>query len=174
MATVNVKLSSTGEVFKVNAEIAKYSGAIKIFLDECNENSDKATFTVNNCRSEVIKHILKYVQYHENDAKSYFVKKDDDDNDDDVDDKKAEEIIDDISAWDRKFLDIDQVMLFELLTAAHYLDIKGLVKITSKKIASMIKGKTDKEIRETFKMKIGAKKWTKLDTCKSFKYFKLN
>lgn len=41
-------------------------------------------------------------------------------------------------------------MTFEILMAANFLDIKGLLNITCKVIANMIKGRTPKEIAEYF------------------------
>ena len=47
-------------------------------------------------------------------------------------------------------LQVDQGTLFELMQAANYLEIKGLLDVTCKTVANMIKGKTPEEIRETF------------------------
>ena len=33
-----------------------------------------------------------------------------------------------VSEWDAKFVDLDQEMLFELILAANYMDIKSLVR----------------------------------------------
>lgn len=41
-------------------------------------------------------------------------------------------------------------MLFEILLAANYLDIRSLLDVGSKTVANMIKGKTAEEIRKTF------------------------
>ena len=55
-----------------------------------------------------------------------------------------------VDEWDAAFVTIDQEMLFELILAANYMDIKSLLDLTCAKVASMIKGKTPEEIRKTF------------------------
>ena len=41
-------------------------------------------------------------------------------------------------------------MVFEIILAANYMDIKSLLELASSKVASIIKGKTPEEIRKTF------------------------
>lgn len=55
--------------------------------------------------------------------------------------------------WYSNLLQVDQGTLFELILAANYLDIKGLLDVTCKTVANMIKGKTPDEIRKTFNIK---------------------
>ena len=50
-------------------------------------------------------------------------------------------------------LQVDQGTLFELILAANYLDIKGLLDVTCKTVANMIKGKAPEDIRKTFNIK---------------------
>lgn len=45
------------------------------------------------------------------------------------------------------------VWLVTMLQAANYLDIKGLLDVTCKTVANMIKGKSPEEIRKTFNIK---------------------
>ena len=75
----------------------------------------------------------------------------------------------DIGEWDQKFITVDQEMLFEIILAANYLDIKPLLCVASrntcdilgsltllssdvgcKVVANMIKGKTPAEIKQLF------------------------
>lgn len=55
-----------------------------------------------------------------------------------------------MSEWDQKFMAVDQEMLFEIISAANYMDIKPLLDCGCKTVANMIKGKTPDEIRKTF------------------------
>lgn len=47
----------------------------------------------------------------------------------------------------------DDHFLCSSFQAANYLDIKGLLDVTCKTVANMIKGKTPEEIRKTFNIK---------------------
>lgn len=47
----------------------------------------------------------------------------------------------------------DDHFLSSSFQAANYLDIKGLLDVTCKTVANMIKGKTPEEIRKTFNIK---------------------
>jgi S-phase kinase-associated protein 1 len=40
----------------------------------------------------------------------------------------------DISEWDQKFINVDQEMLFEIILAANYLDIKPLLDVGCKTV----------------------------------------
>jgi len=55
-----------------------------------------------------------------------------------------------VQEWYSNFVSIDQEILFELILAANYMDIKPLLDLTCATVASMIKGKTPEEIRKTF------------------------
>jgi S-phase kinase-associated protein 1 len=55
-----------------------------------------------------------------------------------------------ITPWEQQFCAIDQATLFELILAANYLDVKPLLDLTCRSVASMIKAKTPEEIRKTF------------------------
>jgi S-phase kinase-associated protein 1 len=55
-----------------------------------------------------------------------------------------------VQDWYADFVIIEKEVLFELILAANYMDIKPLLDLTCATVASMIKGKTPEEIRITF------------------------
>ncbi|XP_044489353.1 SKP1-like protein 1A [Mangifera indica] len=59
----------------------------------------------------------------------------------------------DLKNWDAEFVKVDQATLFDLILAANYLNIKGLLDLTCQTVADMIKGKTPEEIYKTFNIK---------------------
>lgn len=63
---------------------------------------------------------------------------------------KAELRTDDLTEWEKEFCNVDQTTLFEMILAANYLDIKGLLDIGCKTVANNIKGKTPDEICKHF------------------------
>ncbi|XP_062227703.1 SKP1-like protein 1B [Phragmites australis] len=70
-----------------------------------------------------------------------------------VDAATAPEKEEDLASFDKAFIDVEQDTLYDLLMAANYLEVKGLLDLACQKVADMIKGKTPDAIRQTFKIK---------------------
>ncbi|CAL1275362.1 unnamed protein product [Larinioides sclopetarius] len=98
------------------------------------DDDEQEVVPLPNVNSAILKKVIQWATYH-------------------IDDDSKEKRTDDISSWDADFLKVDQGTLFELILAANYLDIKGLLDVTCKTVANMIKGKTPEEIRKTFNIK---------------------
>ncbi|CAK9305109.1 unnamed protein product [Gordionus sp. m RMFG-2023] len=138
----NIKLqSSDGEIFEMDVEIAKVSGTIKTMLEDLGmEDEEEEVVPLPNVNAAILKKVIQWATHHKDDPTP-------------PDDEEREKRTDDISSWDADFLKVDQGTLFELILAANYLDIKGLLDVTCKTVANMIKGKTPEEIRKTFNIK---------------------
>jgi S-phase kinase-associated protein 1 len=87
----------------------------------------------------VLKKVMEWCEHHKADPPTA--------SDDDSDSRKKST---DIEEWDQKYMQVDQEMLFEIILAANYLDIKALLDVGCKTVANMIKGKSPEEIRKTF------------------------
>lgn len=134
--------SSNGEEFDVDLEVAMLSQTIKNMEEQFGvqngEDSDEA-IPLQNITSSTLKKVIDWCTYHKDDAIFF-------EDDDDHRDKRT----DDIPEWDKNFLQVDKATLFDLIKAANFLEIKGLLEVTCKTLANMIKGKTVEEIRKTF------------------------
>jgi len=55
-----------------------------------------------------------------------------------------------VSQWDSDFISVSQPLLFEIIKAANFLDIKPLLDLAAAKVASLITATTPAEIRAIF------------------------
>ncbi|URD74801.1 SKP1-like protein [Musa troglodytarum] len=130
--------SSDGEVFEVDVAVAMESQTIKHMIeDDCAENG----IPLPNVNAKILAKVIEYCRKHVDAAAS---KSSDDAS------KAAD---DELKTWDAEFVKVDQATLFDLILAANYLNIKGLLDLTCQTVADMIKGKTPEEIRKTFNIK---------------------
>ena len=60
---------------------------------------------------------------------------------------KIEEVV---QGWYADFVKVEQMLLFELVTAANFMDIKPLLDLSCFAVAVLIKGKSAEEIRKIF------------------------
>lgn len=152
-----ILVSGEGEKFTVDRKIAERSLLLKNYLndmhdsnfqndsdeegdddDEDDEDEDGiVTMPVPNVRSSVLQKIIEWAEHHRD---SNFPDEDDDDS------RKSAPV----DAWDREFLKVDQEMLYEIILAANYLNIKPLLDAGCKVVAEMIRGRSPEEIRRTF------------------------
>jgi len=130
--------SSDGTNHTVSRPVAERSVLIKNLLSDIPLEANEA-IPIPNVNDTVLKKVIEWCEYHKNDPPSS--------DDDDSDNRKKST---DISEWDQKFMSVDQELLFEIILAANYLDIKPLLDVGCKTVANMIKGKSPEEIRKTF------------------------
>ncbi|CAG8703548.1 70_t:CDS:2, partial [Acaulospora morrowiae] len=128
-----VTLKSCDDVeFKVDIPVASRSILLKNMIEDVGETDQSIPLP------NVNEKVLEWCTHHVNDPQPT--------NDDDDSRRRNTEIDD----WDQRFLNVEQDMLFEIILAANYLDIKPLLDIGCKTVANMIKGKSPEEIRSTF------------------------
>ncbi|KAL2181525.1 Skp1 family, dimerization domain-containing protein [Thermothelomyces heterothallicus CBS 202.75] len=132
--------SNEGSHIEVDRVVAERSMLIKNLIDDLGDEAiANSPIPIPNVNDPVLRKVVEWCEHHRNDA----VQSADDENDNR---KKTT----DIDEWDQKFMQVDQEMLFEIILAANYLDIKALLDVGCKTVANMIKGKSPEEIRKTF------------------------
>ncbi|KAJ4354031.1 uncharacterized protein N0V89_005764 [Didymosphaeria variabile] len=134
---IKLTTSDNAEI-PVDRDVAERSILIKNLLEDLGVDNDEA-IPIPNVNEAVMKKVLEWCEHHRKDPPAS--------QDDDSDSRKKST---DIDEWDQKFMQVDQEMLFEIILAANYLDIKALLDVGCKTVANMIKGKSPDEIRKTF------------------------
>lgn len=129
--------SNDGAVLIVEREVAFRSLLIKNMLEDI-PGSDQS-IPIPNVNEAVLRKVIEWCEHHKGDPPST-----------DADDTDSRKKTTDIEEWDSKFMQVDQEMLFEIILASNYLDIKPLLDVGCKTVANMIKGKSPEEIRKTF------------------------
>ena len=138
-------VSSEGDKFEVETRTAAMSELIKTMLidrDDEDEDEDEngQEIPLPNVKSAVLAKVVEFCNYHVTNGPMKEIEKP----------LKSANMAEVVGEWDANFVAIEQEMLFELILAANYMDIKSLLDLTCAKVASMIKGKTPEEIRKTF------------------------
>ncbi|XP_058185236.1 SKP1-like protein 1B [Rhododendron vialii] len=134
MASKKITLkSSDGEAFEVEEVVALESQTIKHMIeDDCADS----VIPLPNVTSKILAKVIEYCKKHVETPKT--------------EDRSAEE---ELKTWDAEFVKVEQPVLFDLILAANYLNIKSLLDLTCQTVADMIKGKTPEEIRKTFNIR---------------------
>ncbi|KFY32035.1 hypothetical protein V493_00573 [Pseudogymnoascus sp. VKM F-4281 (FW-2241)] len=131
-------VSNDGVPIVVKRQVAERSMLIVNMMEDLGEGAG-AEVPIPNVNESVLKKVIEWCEHHKDDPPASA--------DDDSDTRKKTT---DIEEWDQKFMQVDQEMLFEIILASNYLDIKPLLDVGCKTVANMIKGKSPEEIRKTF------------------------
>lgn len=132
-------ISSDDVKFPVEQKVAEKSILIKQLITDLNPDSLQEDFEIPtpNVRSTVLEKVLQWCKHHKDTTFP---------DDDDEDARKSAPV----DEWDKNFLKVDQEMLYEIILAANYLNIRPLLDSGCKIVAEMIRGKSPEELRRTF------------------------
>jgi S-phase kinase-associated protein 1 len=129
-------VSQDEQKFAVANKVAKMSELVRTMMDA---DSDAKEIPLPNVKGQVLKKVVEYMVHHVDNPPKDIEKP-----------LKSSIMSEVVTRWDSDFVDVSQEMLFELILAANYMDVKPLLDLTCAKVASMIKGKTAEQIRKTF------------------------
>ncbi|CAD5221820.1 unnamed protein product [Bursaphelenchus okinawaensis] len=139
--------SNDNEDFEVDRDVIRLSNTLNTMFQDLGMDDPESADSLNdpiplaNVNGTILRKVIQWCQYHKDDPPAQ------------ADADRKERRTDDISSWDVEFLKVDQGTLFELILAANYLDVHGLLDVACKTVANMIKGKSPEEIRRTFNIK---------------------
>ncbi|XP_073111309.1 SKP1-like protein 1 [Elaeis guineensis] len=125
--------SSDGEEFEVEVATARQSKMININVD-----AKVDARTLFNVDARTLAKVIEYCRRHAGATRIL----------DEYDNPNEE-----IKSWDATYIDVHQTILYDILQAADYLEIKGLLDLACEQAANMIRGKHVEEIRKTFNIK---------------------
>lgn len=143
LSTKIVKLTPSDDptkILEIPFAAAIMSNTIKNMLEDLGVENDGIPIPLN-VNTEILMKVIEYCNYHTDNPVIV------------IETTETPVKTDDISPWDKEFVDVEQPKLFEMILAANFLDIKPLLDLTCKTVANMIKGKTPEEIRVTFNIK---------------------
>ena len=137
MAEPMLKLQSQeGRVFEVEESVASKSLLIKNMVEDSGTDEE---IPLPNVKSAILEKVIEYCRHYRDQIPPEIEKP-----------LKSAVMQDVVPAWDAAFVELEHEMLFELILAANYLDIKSLLDLSCAKVASQMKGKNPEEIRRTF------------------------
>ncbi|CEL99351.1 unnamed protein product [Vitrella brassicaformis CCMP3155] len=132
-----IKLQSQqGDIYEADQQVACMSTLIKNMVED---SGSEDAIPLPNVKTAILQRVLQYCEHHKENPPEEIAKP-----------LKSTNLAEVVSEWDAEFVNVEQEVLFELILAANYLDIKPLLDLTCAKVASMIKGKTPEEIRKQF------------------------
>eukprot|EP00341_Mesodinium_pulex_P013965 CAMPEP_0116896400 /NCGR_PEP_ID=MMETSP0467-20121206/5652_1 /TAXON_ID=283647 /ORGANISM="Mesodinium pulex, Strain SPMC105" /LENGTH=165 /DNA_ID=CAMNT_0004567549 /DNA_START=45 /DNA_END=542 /DNA_ORIENTATION=- len=132
-------VSQEGEQFDVSLEVAKMSELVKTMFDDEQGDDEVQEIPLPNVKTQILAKVIEFLDHYKTDPMNEIEKP-----------LKSSNMSEVVQEWYSNFVAVDQEVLFELILAANYMDIKPLLDITCATVASMIKGKTPEEIRQHF------------------------
>jgi len=137
-----VKLvSKEGDVHEVPLAVAKMSSLVATTIDD--DDEDEAVeheIPLPNVKDAVLAKVVEYCKHYTTEEAMTQIQTP----------LKSSKIEDLVQAWYADFVDVEQSLLFELVTAANFMDIKPLLDLTCLAVSIAIKGKTAPQLREIF------------------------
>lgn len=138
---IKITLKANDDAVRVvDKDVACRSLLIKNMIEDLGvEMAQSTSVPLHNVSGPVLDKVIEWCEHHRADPPPSA--------DEDTESRKKTTEIDE---WDQKYMQVDQEMLFEIILAANYMDIKALLDVGCKTVANMIKGKSPEEIRKTF------------------------
>lgn len=139
---VFVQVSKEGDVYEVPRKVGLMSCLVKETLGDEDEDDDEDSMTeipLPNVRSVVLVKVIEYCKHYQEEEMRQIQTP-----------LKADKLKDLVQQWYADFVQVDRTLLFDLVAAANFMDIKPLLDLTCLAVAIQIKGKSAQELRQMF------------------------
>ena len=133
-------MTMDGETVIVEKEIASKSEWVKHIVDGSEQNDE---IPLTQIKKAILDKVIEYCTYINTNPPPEIEKP-----------LRRNELSDVVSPWYAEFVNLEQEVLFELIHAANFLDIKSLLELGCVKCATLIKGMTIPKIRKFFNIEI--------------------
>lgn len=132
--------------------VTKVSATIRNILESLPAGAEGEVMPLPKVRSTVLEKLLEWAKHHWRDKEP------------ETPEQRAErdkwlgpmtsvKFYDVVSAWDEQFLSVDRPMLIDIMNAANYLNIKGLLDTACTFVAHQIRGRSTEEMRRILNIK---------------------
>ncbi|KAJ2557009.1 hypothetical protein EV175_001617 [Coemansia sp. RSA 1933] len=128
--------SNDGQQFLVDQAAAYMSDLVRNTVEDVGQTDEPIILP--NVRGAVLAKVVEYCIHHKDDARILSSTPDL------IQSDRA------IDAWDRRFMDIDDALMLEILSTADYLSIEPLVDLGCTVIAKIIRSMSVDEIRQRY------------------------
>jgi len=137
-------VSKEGDVHEVPLAVAKMSTLVATTIDDDDDDDDDEEIDreipLPNVKDSVLTKVIEYCTHHTTVEAMTQIQTP----------LKSSKIEDLVQPWYADFVKIEQTILFELVTAANFMDIKPLLDLTCLAVSVAIKGKTAADLRSIF------------------------
>lgn len=135
-----VKLvSKEGDVYDVPIAVAKMSTLVATTIDDDDDDDEVREIPLPNVKDAVLTKVIEYCTHYKEEPMTPIQTP-----------LKSSKIEDLVQPWYADFVKVEQTLLFELVTAANFMDIRPLLDLTCLAVSVLIKGKPANELRALF------------------------
>jgi S-phase kinase-associated protein 1 len=136
-----VQSSKEGDVYEVPISVAKMSQLVAETLDgdEDDESDEVKDIPLPNVSANVLQKVIEFCKHYQEEPMTSIQTP-----------LKSSKLEDLVQQWYADFVKIEKNMLFDLVAAANFMDIKPLLDLTCLAVSILIKGKSAVELREMF------------------------
>lgn len=138
MEKVKVRLICEGEKLDVDLEVIQKSAILKNMIEDTGKEGE---IPIPNIQLHILRKVLEFCEHYRSSSPREIRKP-----------LTSKDLLENgADEWDVKFIEMEKMdELIDLVVAANFLDIEGLLNLGCAKIASMIKDRSVEDIRELF------------------------